>query len=759
MKFYIKFIFPIFSLSLSALPLFAEQSLLSDPIQLLRAGQWKQLKSYFKVQRPGAERYRYALARAYDEEHDRKSDAESGEVIRYYLSVLNINCTSYNTENNLLQCLSGYKEGSWKHLYDRLAIHKASLTAEKKKWFRLESRILSLADLQKEDPLSVLISAEYISTEINNGNYAKAADISLANPSLHSPVLDLRRAVALYKAGKKNDALGYYFQSASSTDISWILISIYKNLKSNYPDIFLKNLSPDRYKRSFVHFSSFMNAGELNTLITSLPASELISSSGPQTLLHDGHFLILTGRENMLMDLSERNYTYLSQKPGILADWLKHLKEKNKIEMGLLLTEKFKHTVKNKAALWRIKLDLLEKTKNSDVYFTEVVSYLEKNHSDYRISDKLIEFLIGNDSKSIKWAPYRYWKEASQRLTHQTGSGRFLYWQKRYFEANNNKLAYNEILTNYYESAPGSYYAQSFWDISKSTSFASDWEKVNDRKSYLAWVAVYGGNENAVKFLSGKYRDPYLDPDALRVAAWIRNLQYRIPFEITALYEAGELSLAEDFYDSQYSNEISFLEHLRRKIYIGRVTGNLHMSVYYLRTLLREMNIPEDPFSLPAEILYELYPRPYFPYVEKYAAKYKINPYVVYSLMRQESMYRETAVSSSGARGLMQVMPRTGAWLAKMMKLNNYDLMSPEHSIHLGTKYISDLLRSYGNDFRWASIAYNGGPGNLAKWKKRYYNGDFNLFLENIPKEESRNYCRFTYQNFFHYKTTYTLYP
>lgn len=162
---------------------------------------------------------------------------------------------------------------------------------------------------------------------------------------------------------------------------------------------------------------------------------------------------------------------------------------------------------------------------------------------------------------------------------------------------------------------------------------------------------------------------------------------------------------------------------------------------------------------MPGGLLKSLYPRPYLDLAEKHAGFYKIDPNMVYALMRQESMFREMAVSRSNARGLMQVMPATGRWLAQRLRLSGYDLHKPDTSIRFGSMFLADMLRVNDGDFRWAAIAYNGGPGNLRKWKRRYYRGDLNQFLEFIPAKESRDYCRITTRNYQHYNTTYTLYP
>jgi len=124
---------------------------------------------------------------------------------------------------------------------------------------------------------------------------------------------------------------------------------------------------------------------------------------------------------------------------------------------------------------------------------------------------------------------------------------------------------------------------------------------------------------------------------------------------------------------------------------------------------------------------------------------------MVYALMRQESFFKETATSRSNAKGLMQIMPATGKELAQRMGVTDYSLYTPNISIRLGTKFLAYLLKSNEGQLKWASIAYNGGPGNLRKWKKAVYRGDFNHFLEDLPVKESRDYCRIVVSNYYAY--------
>jgi soluble lytic murein transglycosylase-like protein len=101
----------------------------------------------------------------------------------------------------------------------------------------------------------------------------------------------------------------------------------------------------------------------------------------------------------------------------------------------------------------------------------------------------------------------------------------------------------------------------------------------------------------------------------------------------------------------------------------------------------------------------------------------------------------------------MQVMPSTGKYLASKLNVINYSLHDPEVSIQFGAKFLADLLKQNDNKLTWASIAYNGGPGNLRKWKRNHYKGDFNHFLEELPNKESRDYCRIILSNYTIYKT------
>lgn len=113
------------------------------------------------------------------------------------------------------------------------------------------------------------------------------------------------------------------------------------------------------------------------------------------------------------------------------------------------------------------------------------------------------------------------------------------------------------------------------------------------------------------------------------------------------------------------------------------------------------------------------YPLAWWSTVTRWATAYDVDPLLVLAIIREESNFLPTAVSSSDARGLMQLLPSTASWIATVKLGLVYDeqaLFDPETNIRLGTWYIGYLLQRYEGDLALAVAAYNGGPGNIDRW-------------------------------------------
>lgn len=136
------------------------------------------------------------------------------------------------------------------------------------------------------------------------------------------------------------------------------------------------------------------------------------------------------------------------------------------------------------------------------------------------------------------------------------------------------------------------------------------------------------------------------------------------------------------------------------------------------------------------------------------AARDGVPPELVYAIIRQESRFNDKAVSSAGARGLMQVMPRTARLVAAKHKFTRYSLPRLtliEPNVTIGVRYMADLYKNYGGDFVRLSAAYNAGPTNLRRWLRNSRGVDRKVFIETIPFTETRLYVKFVLANAVHY--------
>ncbi|MEO3428428.1 lytic transglycosylase domain-containing protein [Pelagibius sp. CAU 1746] len=132
---------------------------------------------------------------------------------------------------------------------------------------------------------------------------------------------------------------------------------------------------------------------------------------------------------------------------------------------------------------------------------------------------------------------------------------------------------------------------------------------------------------------------------------------------------------------------------------------------------------------------------------------------LIYAVMRQESAFNTRAKSPDGARGLMQLMPRTASYMDKGGHYHRgnrrNELFEPSLNMELGQRYIAYLLeheRVQGDLFR-LTTAYNGGPGNLGKWERAIKaDHDPLLFIEALPSKETRLFIERVLTNLWIYR-------
>lgn len=123
----------------------------------------------------------------------------------------------------------------------------------------------------------------------------------------------------------------------------------------------------------------------------------------------------------------------------------------------------------------------------------------------------------------------------------------------------------------------------------------------------------------------------------------------------------------------------------------------------------------------------------------------QLNPTWVYAITRQESGFMEDARSHAGAVGLMQLMPATARETARRFSIalsNPNDVLLPERNIALGTAYLAQLHEQFQGNRVLASAAYNAGPGRVRQWTRDVDQLPADIWIENIPFDETRQYVQ-----------------
>ena len=227
------------------------------------------------------------------------------------------------------------------------------------------------------------------------------------------------------------------------------------------------------------------------------------------------------------------------------------------------------------------------------------------------------------------------------------------------------------------------------------------------------------------------------DPDYLRGCEYYALGDYR---QAVIYFEMVREKLAEN----PGASYVFLDEMTDKKIY--------STAAYTSRQILTAAGLYEDDRTLevPNYFNHIRFGPWYSIFVESAAAEYNISPSILYALMKQESMFNPWVYSGAGAIGLMQIMPATGAEIAKTLHWPpNYtedDLLRVQVAVNFSAAYLR-RVNSYFDQSNAAMLAaYNGGSGNTQKWLNASAN-DPDLLYEVIRYQETRDYMHNIYQN------------
>jgi soluble lytic murein transglycosylase len=234
------------------------------------------------------------------------------------------------------------------------------------------------------------------------------------------------------------------------------------------------------------------------------------------------------------------------------------------------------------------------------------------------------------------------------------------------------------------------------------------------------------------------------------------NLRYQKAqlLENGGLLDFAVLELQAAATEEQGSDQGNWVAAETAKLYedAGRYDGAIQV---FKRTVPNYFAV--DLPTLPRPYWEALFPKPYWIDLKKFSSQNALDPYLVASLIRQESEFNPGAVSRANALGLMQLLPKVGSAVAKQEKLRNFSsaqLFTPEVNLQLGTRYFREMVDKFGA-FEYALAAYNAGTNRVDDWLGQGKYRDPQEFVESIPFTETREYVQAILRNANVYRQLY----
>ena len=185
--------------------------------------------------------------------------------------------------------------------------------------------------------------------------------------------------------------------------------------------------------------------------------------------------------------------------------------------------------------------------------------------------------------------------------------------------------------------------------------------------------------------------------------------------------------------------------------------GRYNMTIETLKRAIPSY-FSADLSQLPHPIWQGLFPRPYWDELKKNSLLNQLDPYLVASLIRQESEFNPGALSRANAMGLMQLLPQVGRNMAREEKIKRFstnDLFVADVNLQLGTRYFKHMVDHYHGQVEYALAAYDAGEDRVDDWRSNGNFKDVEEFVESIPFTETREYVQAIMRNAILYKLLY----
>lgn len=210
----------------------------------------------------------------------------------------------------------------------------------------------------------------------------------------------------------------------------------------------------------------------------------------------------------------------------------------------------------------------------------------------------------------------------------------------------------------------------------------------------------------------------------------------------------------EEFFALINENAGRGLSSYQLAVHLSRL-GDYHSSIFAAANVLKAAG--SATLEAPRWLARLRYPVYWLDVVQTVAAEHAMDPLLLFALIRLESLFNPWAESTAGEKGLTQVIPPTGEYIAAQMNWPDYrhsDLFRPQASIRFGAWYLAEQLERFGRDAMVALAGYNAGPGRALEWRDQA-GGDADRFLAAIDIDSTRSYVQLVYGFHNIYRTLY----
>lgn len=512
------------------------------------------------------------------------------------------------------------------------------------------------------------------------------------------------------------ESIGFYLNGESTAD----LIAFLKHYKVNVPE-------HDKLSNMIIDYIIESNSRLPSTILTNIRVSpkfnqylqsrvNLDSSSLSyfqeefQKTIRDLQDAIESGDFNQAKQLAIGATRFYNQNKAFISD--------KRAFVGFLISAKA-YYYKGKL---REAIELFEQAKivSPKEEFSEANFYL------------LWPYIVERDYKGLKKAIEHY----SLEKEFDKFDSKVQYW----IAVAENKMGDQKKAQNYFNkivtSSPYSFY--SIMSLKELAVFSKT--KTSEEEILAKLVS----KNTPIDYPSSKYSETLINT-LKRFSIWSKIGNER--FQTLEIRKIQSLTKEETF------NATSTLDKITKQNHVEFLTLNLIKLLnskgrYISAFKIFQDSVDQNSLTLNTRILKEIFPLNYFDIIKKNSIN--LDPLIVISLIRQESAFNAEALSGVGAKGLMQLMPMTAKRFNSKVKVKH--LSNPEINVALGTKYLRLLISRFDGNLIYALASYNAGENRIDRWRREIFKTEDPLAtIETIPYEETRNYVKLIYRNYFFY--------